>query len=275
MITSRIGRVIPAVTFAIALSATTDGLSTTIDLRSNHDTALYSVDSSIGGHGHVQNFTSHPTGTGVFDPFLTVERRGGGSIEAGYNTDGHTALYLNQQRPTWNTLLRRNELAEIIVNNTAYYGFELDSNEPNAANKRNITITEVQIYTSTADNTAAVANDVGNLSALGTLRWDMSDTIILNSAVDVANGGSGFSDMMLYVPVSAFAGAGANDFIWFYNVNGSVDLVGTQASEAGFEEWRAVQGLSVPDGGSTLILFAFALMGCGLVTRRFKAAANR
>ena len=52
------------------------------------------VIADFGGNGLVENFESHPSGTGVFDPFLTLERNASGGhpagIEGAYNTDGHT-----------------------------------------------------------------------------------------------------------------------------------------------------------------------------------------
>ena len=72
------------------------------------------VPASIGGNGLVANFHTQPAGTGVFDPFLTVERDPNAAIpgiERGYNTDG--VLYLDQQRPTWNKLVKISDLAII------------------------------------------------------------------------------------------------------------------------------------------------------------------
>ena len=59
------------------------------------------VAADFGGDALVANFHTHPSGTGVFDPFLTLERNAAGGnsagIESAYNTDGHSALYLDQQ----------------------------------------------------------------------------------------------------------------------------------------------------------------------------------
>lgn len=277
---------------AVALMCGYGAWAVEVDLTAPGDTTLHSLAGSYGGTALFGNFTSHPAGTGVFDPFLTLERTAAGGnpagIERAYNTDGHTALYLDQQRPEWNTRLQLQQLAQVTIGGSKYYAFELDANEP-GGDKSLISVDNIRIYTSATDNTAAVGSDESKLGSLGTLRWAMNDPLksgdnyvidnwvkldsALSDQLSKANGGSGWSDMIAYIPVSAFAGASATDYLWFYNLNGvhytaDADL----AAEAGFEEWRAVQGStpSVPDGGSTLMLLGFALSGLGAAARWFK-----
>jgi len=49
------------------------------------------------------------------------------------------------------------------------------------------------------------------------------------------NHGSGSGDMFAYIPVSAFAGTAATDFVYMYCAFG-----GTDPSQGGFEEWTLV-----------------------------------
>lgn len=272
--------------------ASGSALATELDLTAPPDnTGVHALTGTVGGDALFGNFTSHPTGTGVYDPFLTLERQGNGNTEGAYNTDGHTALYLDQQRPEWNTRLTLGDLAVVNVNNVNYYAFELDANEPSGGTKNLISIDNIRIYTSSADNTATVGNTEANLNSLGTLRWAMNDPLkdangdyIIDNWVKLdasfsdtlqqKNGGSGYSDMIAYIPVAAFAGASSSDYLWFYNLNGvhySADS--GLAAEAGYEEWRAVVGNvpSVPDGGTTLMLLGSALAGLGFVGRRCRA----
>ena len=141
-----------------------------VDLSNNNDFTLKPITANYGGTALVGNFVSHPTGTGVFDPFLTIHTRGSGNIERGYNTDGHSALYLDQQRPTWNNFVRLGDLATIQVAGKQYYAFELDANEPGNA-KSLISIDNIRIYTSATDNTLLVQNDETKLDLLGTKRF--------------------------------------------------------------------------------------------------------
>jgi hypothetical protein len=197
-------------------------------------------------------------------------------------------MYMDEQRPTWNTLLRVGDLQQVSVSGHSgmYYAFILDANEP-GGNKSLISIDNIRIYTSSSDNTASVGNDNTKLNNLGTLRWAMNDPLLVSSTFNdgkwvkldanqnnigsAGNGGSGTADMIVYIPVSAFGNASANDYLWFYNLNGvkySVD--GDLGAQAGFEEWKALTGpnVTVPDGGFTLAMLGFALTGLGVLRRK-------
>ena len=271
--------------FSVALVVAACSLRTApalmVELTDNTDYTLKPLSADFGGTALVGNFKTHPAGTGVFDPFLTVHTKGSGSIESGYNTSGHSALYLNQQRPEWNNYLRLQDLAVINVNGQDYYAFELDANEPGNS-KSLISIDNIRIYTSSDDNTAMVQNDESKLDMLGSKRFALNDPLTdggdyeidnwikLDSNQSNSNGGSGVSDMILYVPVTAFAGALPTDYVWFYNLNGvHFTADGDLAAESGYEEWRAVRRVtSVPETGGTLGLLAGAVMMLAVVARR-------
>ena len=208
---------------------------------------------------------------------------------------------MDQQRPEWNTLLKVSDLAKINIGGTNYYAFELDANEPSGTERDRslkvlLSVDNIRIYTSSTDNTGAVQSDVSKLetpSPLGTLRFALNDPLKSGSNFNITNwvkmaantdgiadaqghnGGSGFSDLIVYIPASDFPNP--NDYIFFYNLNGAhfqAD-VGGDAAEGGFEEWRAVDvPNSVPDGGNTLVLLGSALLALGLVGRRRKVAVK-
>jgi hypothetical protein len=270
-----------------------------INLTNNDDTTLHTVNADFGGPGLVGNFHSQPAGTGVFKPFLTVERQSEGNnaldYERAYNTGG-APLYLDELRNHWNTYLRFGDLGTFKIGEAFYFAFELDANEPGAG-KSLISIDNVRIYTSATDRTGLVQNDESKLNNLGTLRWAMNNPLHVNPSVPLKptdlynadewinldsvisakqNGGSGISDMVLYVPVTAFAGTNPDDYVWFYNLNGlreSADYSPAPdgfdkdlAAESGYEEWRAFAGPQVvPDGGNTVILFGAALTAIGAI----------
>lgn len=272
--------------FVVASGAIGSAMATEFDLTPAGETSV-DVPGAVGGTAIVRDYFTQPAGTGVFDPFLTLERNAAGkeptnnkNIEQGYNTDG--VLYMDQQRPHWNTLLRLNDLVPLTIGTSTYYGFELDANEPGQG-KSLISVDNIRIYTG-PDNTANVKNDISALTGLGELRWAMNDPvgswnvenwIKLDAAQenvdgDHSNGGSGKSDMIIYVPTSAFALAKPDDLVWFWNLNGvhyaaNEDL----AAESGYEEWRAVVGANrVPDGGMTIALLGLGIAGLGVMRRK-------
>jgi hypothetical protein len=244
------------------------------------------VQGDVGGTAVFANYWTQPTGTGVFDPFLTLQAKGNKKTEQAYNTDGKSFLYMDETRPEWNTTLKLGDLALINQDNVNYYAFILDANEPGGA-KSVISVDNIRIYTSPSDNTASVKSNQSNLDDLGTLRWAMNDPLMkstLQYNVDDwvkldanqqnigknANGGSGMADMIVYIPQSAFSDAAASDFVWFYNLNGvhwSTDYTNSDpnlSAQCGYEEWRAVEDVPrhyVPDGGSTLVMLGLGLLG--------------
>jgi hypothetical protein len=281
------------------LAASSPSLSTygvEYDLTAPGNTQV-SVPGDVGGTAIFSDFFTQPAGTGVFEPFLTIERDASGgtpsNLEQGYNTDGFSALYLDQQRPQWNDRLRVGDLAVINVGGINYYGFELDANEP-GGNKSLISVDNIRVYTSPTDNTGLVQNNLANLDLLGTLRWAMNDPLKSGSLYNVvdwvkldsnqenveagdkfSNGGSGKSDMIVYIPVTAFAGAALTDYLWFYNLNGvhySADYDPNNVNlgaEAGYEEWRAVVGPNtVPDGGATLAFLGISCLALVGIRRK-------
>ena len=177
-----------------------------------------------------------------------------------------------------------------------YYGFILDANEPGAS-KSVISVDNIRIYTSSTDNTANVQNNLQNLNNLGTLRWALNNPVATFNANGVptfdidnwikldagqeninrpSNGGSGMADMIVYIPQAAFGSAGANDFVWFYNLNGVHYNVNKDlAAQAGFEEWSAVLRVgtlppTVPDRGTTAVLIGLGLFFITLGGSRFR-----
>ena len=279
---------------AIVILPSSTAFATELDLSGSATSGF--LTGAVGGTAIFSETSTHPAGTGVFDPFLTINSQGNSKTEQGYNTDGHTALYLNQQRPEWNNLLKVSDLAKINIGGTNYYAFELDANEPSGTERDHspkvlLSVDNIRIYTSSTDNTGAVQSDVSKLespSPLGTLRFALNDPLKNGSNFNITNwvkmaantdgiadaqghnGGSGFSDLIVYIPASDFPNL--DDYLFFYNLNGAhfqAD-VGGDAAEAGFEEWRAVVGKNpVPDGGATACLLGLGLAGVAGIRARF------
>jgi hypothetical protein len=288
----------PALTLAAAV-AVLPSYQATADEFDLTTASQVTVTGDVGGDAIFRNNWEQPTGTGVFDPFLTLDSNGqtstgNTSIESAYNTDGTRAIYLDQQKPNaFNKTVRFGDLQNI----GGYYVFDLDANEPGGG-KSLISIDNIRIYTSAGDKTLAGIG-TANLDDLGTLRWAMNtplstgttppdlngfnvtkwvklDSNQNNNDSSKANGGSGQADMWVLIPVTAFGDAAADDYVWFYNLNGvHYTADGDLAAQAGFEEWRSLNGPNaVPDGGNTLMLLGSALTALAFVAGRRKLATN-
>jgi len=248
--------------------------------------------SAGGQNARYELIDTIPAGTGVFQPFLTYQKKG---TEEGINTSqlGNGQGVLDDKRvPQWTHDLHLNELGTITRNGVSYYAFELDANETGVgSNNRLLSIDDIRIYTSAGSPFVGAGGTIGNdqqahaavagdTAALGTLRYAQNEPngianyvlIDASRATEGSTSGSGSSDMLVLVPTALFAGAGANDFVTFYTLNGSHDDAGDDGSDAGFEEWRALTGTSVPDGGSTLLLLGSVFASLGFFARSRKTA---
>ena len=202
----------------------------------------------------------HPAGTGVFQPFLTLQNNG---FEQGYNSsDGN---FDTKREPQWNHEIRFSDLQQTTINGTAYFGFAIDVNEPNGGGKSDITLTDLRLYTSsTLQNSTSTDRNGEFNGSLGTLRYDLGANEVYY--VD-RHRGSGESDINVYIPVSFFAGAQANDYVYMYQRWGNADAM----TEGGFEETRLIAGITpIPELSSffPIIGLMVAVFATNLLRRR-------
>jgi len=280
-------RMMPILAVAAGLLPAIGAYGTEINLVTPYPgSGSFALGTSPGGDAAIyRTIDSHPTGTGVFDPFLTYQHK---NVEEGYNTSqgGNGQGYLDTKRvDRWNHDLHVGDLAVVTVDGKgSYYAFELDANETGTGNiNRLLSIDDIRIYTSSSDTANSVGNNANQLNDLGTLRYAQNYSAVnlglgitanwvlidASRAEGGSTSGSGSSDLILYVPTSLFAGADAKDFLYFYTINGVNDAAaeGSQ-SNAGFEEWAALTAPPVPDGGSTLLLLGSALTALGFMAGR-------
>ena len=193
-----------------------------------------------------------PTGTGVFDPFLTMQPAVGQLIEQGYNTSagGTRPLPLDDLRVHWNRDIRVSDLAPVTLDGNQYYVFRLDADEPGQANiKKYLSIDNIRVYTSPIGGQTTT-----DVDELGRLRYGMNSLedplnvngnwvkidATLTAGAGHVNSGGGPGDLTVYLPASYFDGASPTDYVYFYNLNGAhfATEPGTGA-EGGAEVWRA------------------------------------
>ncbi len=181
--------------------------------------------------GIFQFTDQQPTGTGVIDPFLTIQAEG---TEQGYNTSGQPAPFDVKRQPQYTHDIKFSDLqaTTTMLNGISYFQILLDVNEPNGA-KSIIKLDELQIYTSPIGSQTTT-----NVSSLGTLRYDLDgngdNTVVFDASL---NHGSGSGDAYIYIP---FFVAQNSDFVYLYAAFG--DSEGD--AQAGFEEFALVQNIT-------------------------------
>jgi hypothetical protein len=199
----------------------------------NHDSGT--VTNSYGT-AIFQFTTPQPTGTGVIQPFLRIQATG---VEQGYNTSGGTPF--DDKAGPWTHDLRFSDLRSttVNINNQGYFKIMVDLNEPNGT-KSTISLDSLKFFSSATGGATTT-----NISQLGTLRYDLDaggDNQVLFDAG--RNHGSGSGDAFIYIPVSAFAGVGDNEFIYMYVKMGESD----DDTAGGFEEFTLVRNMTpVPE----------------------------
>jgi hypothetical protein len=208
----------------------------------------------------------HPAGTGVFDPFLTIQNKG---QEQGYNTDGPTQ-FDEKLQPTWTHSLLKSSLATVISpNGVASYLFTLDINE--SANTPLISLDTIQIYQGHAGNYSnldLIHKTFADAGAVSNLAYDLDsgtggNDVLLN--YNVVSKGSGASDLNVYIPIADFNNTAGNDYIYLYShFGGYTSSPFNFSTDAGYEEWRGLPGASSPPP-TAVPLPSTAVMGLTLL----------
>ena len=240
-----------------ALAVTPQADAAVYDLTTQ---SAVSIPTSYGTAIFTTDFTQ-PAGTGVFDPFLSIQANG---TEEGYNTSA--GAFDTKREPQWNHELTLGDLRQTAttINGVDYFSFTLDINEPNAGDKSLISLDALQIY---ASNKTGIHTQ--NLSQIGTKVFDLdlptNNYVLYNDA----NSGSGEADIAFFIPVSAFAGLSDSTIIYMYQHFGSYfTSEATATTQGGFEETRlAVNIRPVPEPSAILPLAG--VLGFALTSRRF------
>lgn len=209
------------------------------------------------------------TGTGVIDSFVRLQNDGS---EQGYNADARPVMPDVNTSPTFTRDILLSAIP-IVVNPSGhagtYYEFLLDINQ--TSNNPLLSLDQLQLYTRSTALTSA--NTLGALTVPSSIpRYNLDGAGDSEILMDYSlNSGSGSGDLFAYIPVSAFSGAGANDYVYLFSQFGAKG--GVYATNAGFEEW-AVQKVNspptlVPEGGVTGALMGLGLLGLVGFRRRF------
>jgi hypothetical protein len=211
---------------------------------------------------------TQPTGTGVIDPFVRIQRTG---TESGYNTDGQIE-FDTKDTNNWTRSLPLNSLQAVTIGGVQYYQFLLDINEAGSDTKRRLSLNEVQVYLGDSPSLSGFKDGTGfagHSKPVYDLDGAGAKTIELDYKL---NGGSGSGDMFMYVPTSLFTQYDTNKYgyVYLYSAFGQPN-----GSDAGFEEWAALKKTSTqpppPNGVPAPPGLVLAGMGLGcLLLGRFR-----
>jgi hypothetical protein len=230
--------------------------SSFIDLTTNgtvvsHNGAIFTQ----GGKG---------SGTGNFDPFLTLQPGGSVSTEAGFNVCTEPVFGFNNNAIACPAAtientggdrtheLRASSVPVTDVNGTAYREFVLDSNDAGSDPWMSIQVIRLFLDEQPDLNYNPTTNVfTGNTGPAPSLLWNLDgdgDQTILMNTQGLENG-SGVSDISILIPDSLFpadcfyGSTTCNQFIYFGTIAGDPNLIVAGHSgknwntTAGFEEW--------------------------------------
>ena len=214
------------------------GMCALASLASAKSVNLTLVDSHDDVNGaHFFWTSAHPTGSGVIQSFLRI-----GSNEEvieGYNTDAKTYQF-DEKGGGFTHSLRISDIPQV----NGYFQFLLDINQRNSTPDSLLSMHELIFFRGNKSDvnkfdplSQTFLDDPSAVKA-----WDLDAGLEGNSVVEMdygLNPGSGWGDVMVYVPVSLFTGTG--EYLYLYSAFGIPN-----PNNAGYEEW-AVMG----DGGDT------------------------
>jgi hypothetical protein len=198
------------------------------------------------------------SGTGNFDTFLKIN---GSPTAHGYNTSANRVM--DNMNGPWTHDLTVGDMSVVQDLSGRYLiSVGMDLNEPNSEAARYKSLDAFQVYVSPIGS-----QRTANPGQLGTLIYDMDavrDHAILLDVNRNSSGGSGRSDLNIYLDLSLFDGVKQSDYIYFYMKTGGVGMGEAPqypnysfTSEGGFDELRREYSVqpspTIPEPGVGLL----------------------
>jgi hypothetical protein len=222
------------------------------------------VGGSAGGVATFTYATPQPTGTGVIDPFLREQNKGG---ELGVNTDIKAQIFNTVGANNKDPINYTHDVAvNTLANVSGNWVFNLDANQ--IANAP-ISLTELNVFVSSTRFTTK--QDLLTFLQTATPVYSLGEQ---NQVQISSQHGSGSGDMQVTIP----NGGAMTGWLYFeagfgtVTYNDGTTATATYPSNDGFEEWYSANGASsVPDSASALSLLGLAITGIEIFRRKFRA----
>ena len=197
------------------------------------------------GHGT----QSH--GTGALQTYLTVDADG---VERGYNTDFRPVQFDASSDTLATRALPLSNVPVVTVDGQQYREFVLNLDQIDANGDRQLSVDEIQIFTSTASNLRNYNSGNNTLRAGSSFETPIWSLDALNGSTNdwlqvraMTNQGNRAGELALLVPNSLFAPSEA--FVYIYSRMG----VNRDANQ-GAEQWgvRTAPPVNPPGGGASI-----------------------
>jgi hypothetical protein len=191
--------------------------------------------------------TTHPSGTGVFKPFLRLQANGRETTEDGHNTDAKKGANDEKAPDPHTHSVLVSDLAKVTVPGYAgtYFVFELDTGEPANDKKSPLSLDSLKVCTG-GDPEITKADDCPYSPYKYDLDAGKDREVLLDYAL--IGRGNGESDLFVYVPSFTTT----DKYLFLYSLFGSKG--GAYQVDGTFSEWRFLAGpAAVPEPASMLL----------------------
>ena len=189
------------------------------------DTSVQQV--AIEGAIWTKLASSDPTGSGIFESFLRVQKNG---VEKGYNTDYRPIQFDENSSAQFTRSFKLADVPQVKIGETIYREFQLDINQQSSSDPEwYISLDKFQVWLTDNPNLHGYDTSTWGFPSGAVKVYDLGDNSI---KLDYrTNPGSGKRDYRVLVPESMFAGK-TGEYVVLFTQHGA-----TYEANDGYEEW--------------------------------------
>jgi len=189
------------------------------------DTSVQQV--AIEGAIWTKLASSDPTGSGIFESFLRVQKNG---VEKGYNTDYRPLQFDENSSAQFTRSFKLADVPQVKIGETIYREFQLDINQQSSRDPEwYISLDKSQVWLTDNPNLHGYDTSTWGFPSGAVKVYDLGDNSI---KLDYrTNPGSGKRDYRVLVPESMFAGK-TGEYVVLFTQHGA-----TYEANDGYEEW--------------------------------------